>query len=135
KSLPGAAVLTSLKLLIPASQFGAGPPANPRNTQHSHRWENGGSGDDVVVVVNFANRSYDSYTLGMPSASIWLMRFNSDWQGYSEDFGNHPGYDTDAGGYSTDNMPFQANIGIVPYSCADFVARQLAMKAHICANL
>ncbi len=26
-----------------------------------HRWEDGGPGDDVVVVANFANRSYESY--------------------------------------------------------------------------
>ena len=31
-----------------------------------HRWENGGAGDDVVVVLNFANRSYNSYRIGFP---------------------------------------------------------------------
>ena len=46
-----------------------------------HRWENGGPGDDVVVVANFANRSYDSYALGFPRAGQWRVRFNSDWQG------------------------------------------------------
>jgi len=81
-----------------------------------HRWENGGPGDDVVVVANFANRTYDSYTLGMPRAGRWQVRFNSDWQGYSADFGNHPGYDTQAGGGSMDHMPFQANVGVGPYS-------------------
>lgn len=81
-----------------------------------HRWANGGAGDDVVVVANFANRSYDSYTLGMPRAGYWHVRFNSDWQGYSADFGNHFGYDTVAGGDPLDNMPFQANIGTGPYS-------------------
>jgi 1,4-alpha-glucan branching enzyme len=49
-----------------------------------HRWENGGPGDDVVVIANFANRSYDSYTLGMPRAGQWFVRFNSDWQGYRQ---------------------------------------------------
>jgi 1,4-alpha-glucan branching enzyme len=81
-----------------------------------HRWENGGPGDDVLVVANFANRSYDSYALGMPRTGWWRVRFNSDWQGYSVDFGSHPGYDTTAGGGSMDGMPFQANIGIGPYS-------------------
>ena len=81
-----------------------------------HRWENGGAGDDVVVIANFANRSYDNYTLGMPRAGRWQVRFNSDWQGYSPDFCNHPGYDIDAGGYGMDNMPHHANIGIGPYS-------------------
>ena len=81
-----------------------------------HRWDNGGPGDDVIVVANFANRSYDSYTLGMPRAGQWRVRFNSDWQGYSADFGNHMGYDTMAGGGPMDGMPFQANVGIGPYS-------------------
>ncbi len=81
-----------------------------------HRWENGGPGDDVVVVANFANRGYGSYTLGLPRAGVWRVRFNSDWQGYSPDFGNQSGYDTVAVDGSQDGMAFQANIGIAPYS-------------------
>ena len=81
-----------------------------------HRWDQGGSGDDVLVVANCANRSYDSYTIGMPQAGQWLVRFNSDWQGYSPDFGNHLGYDTTAETGVRDNMPFHANVGIGPYS-------------------
>ena len=82
-----------------------------------HRWDQGGPGDDVIVIVNIADRSYDSYTLGFPRSGNWYVRFNSDWQGYSSDFGNHPGYDTTAGSFGTgDNMPFIGNIGIGPYS-------------------
>ena len=81
-----------------------------------HRWEQGGAGDDVVVIANFADRSYPSYTLGMPRAGLWRVRFNSDWQGYSEDFGNHPGFDTTADAGPRDNMPFHATVGIGPYS-------------------
>jgi 1,4-alpha-glucan branching enzyme len=81
-----------------------------------HRWENGGPGDDVVIVANFGNRSYDSYALGFPRAGGWRVRFNSDWSGYSADFGDQPGYDTWAEGDSMDGMPIRANIGIGPYS-------------------
>jgi len=81
-----------------------------------HRWENGGPGDDVLVVANFANRAYGSYSLGFPKPGWWRVRFNSDWQGYSSDYGNQFGYDTMAGGSSQDGMPFQANVGIGPYS-------------------
>jgi 1,4-alpha-glucan branching enzyme len=52
----------------------------------------------------------------MPRAGWWRVRFNSDWQGYSSDFGNRLGYDTIAGGSPMDHMPYQANIGIGPYS-------------------
>ena len=81
-----------------------------------HRWGNGGPGDDVVIVANFANRGYDSYSLGFPRAGWWRVRFNSDWQGYSADFGNHLGYDTLAGDNPADGMPYQANVGFGPYS-------------------
>ncbi|MUG93635.1 DUF3459 domain-containing protein [Scytonema sp. UIC 10036] len=84
-----------------------------------HRWENGGFGDDVIVVVNLSNQSYDSYSIGFPQGGMWWVRFNSDWNGYSPDFENHPGYHTKA--YPThvgdpDHMPYRGNVGIGRYS-------------------
>lgn len=81
-----------------------------------HRWDVGGAGDDVVVVANFGNRRYDGYALGFPRGGWWRVRFNSDWEGYSADFGNQLGYDTLTRNDSRDGMPFQANVGIGPYS-------------------
>jgi 1,4-alpha-glucan branching enzyme len=81
-----------------------------------HRWENGGPCDDVIVVANFANRGYANYTLGFPRGGSWKMRFNSDWDGYSEDFGNHFSYDTMAFDGAMDNMPCHANVGLGPYT-------------------
>jgi 1,4-alpha-glucan branching enzyme len=80
-----------------------------------HRWSEGGAGDDVVVVANFADRRYDSYNVGFPRAGTWYLRFNSDWRGYAADFGN-AGYDTTAGGGSNQGMPFNGNVGLGPYS-------------------
>jgi len=81
-----------------------------------HRWENGGAGDDVIVIANFANRIYANYALGFPRDGMWRVRFNSDWAGYSKDFGNQLGYDTLTSDESRDGMPFQANVGMGPYS-------------------
>jgi 1,4-alpha-glucan branching enzyme len=81
-----------------------------------HRWDQGGAGDDVIVVLNFANRSYGSYSLGFPRGGRWRVRFNSDWTGYSPDFGNWFSYDTDANGGPVDGMPFSGNIGLGPYT-------------------
>jgi 1,4-alpha-glucan branching enzyme len=81
-----------------------------------HRWDQGGPGDDVMIVANFANRGYDSYGLGFPRAGRWRVRFNSDWQGYSADFGSQLGYDTVTSGGPMDGLPFQSNVGIGPYS-------------------
>ena len=80
-----------------------------------HRWADGGPGDDVVVVANFANRRYDAYNVGFPRAGTWYLRFNSDWGGYSPDFGSS-GYDTTAGGGGNQGMPFNGNVGLGPYS-------------------
>jgi 1,4-alpha-glucan branching enzyme len=83
-----------------------------------HRWENGGPRDDVVVVLNFANRSYASYTIGFPRGGLWKVRFNSDWNGYSGDFGNIAGYDATASPPGADGLPCQGNTGIGSYSAA-----------------
>jgi len=81
-----------------------------------HRWDRGGPGDDVLVVVNLANQSYDSYTIGFPRDGLWKVRFNSDWNGYNCDFGNHFSYDTTASQPGTDGMPYSGNVGIGPYT-------------------
>jgi 1,4-alpha-glucan branching enzyme len=81
-----------------------------------HRWEYGGPGDDVLVIANMANRSYDAYNIGFPRGGLWRVRFNSDWRGYDPGFSNHPSYDTTAQGGAKDNMLYSGNIGIGPYS-------------------
>ncbi len=81
-----------------------------------HRWDQGGPRDDVVVVANLANRSYDSYSIGFPRAGLWRARCNSDWAGYDGTFSDHLSYDAVAGPDGRDGMPFSGNIGIGPYS-------------------
>ena len=81
-----------------------------------HRWQNGGRGDDVVIVANLANRAFAQYRIGFPRGGLWRVRFNSDWQGYSADFGNQFSFDTYAQPLAKDGMPYSANIGIGPYS-------------------
>ncbi len=81
-----------------------------------HRWDRGGPGDDTLVVLNLANRAYGSYGIGFPRGGWWRVRFNSDWSGYSDDFGDHLGYDTFAHGGGKDGLAFHGNVGIGPYS-------------------
>jgi 1,4-alpha-glucan branching enzyme len=82
-----------------------------------HRWDQGGPGDDVVIVLNFKNRSYSSYTIGFPRAGKWRVRFNSDWNGYDQAFGNFFSYDTEANASPLQGMPCSGNIAIAPYTC------------------
>ena len=51
-----------------------------------HRWDQGGVGDDVVVIINFSNRVLNGYELWLPRPGTWTARFNSSWKGYSADF-------------------------------------------------
>lgn len=81
-----------------------------------HRWSLGGPLDDVVVVLNFANRGDSGYTIGLPRAGRWRVRFNSDWSGYDPSFGDWSSDDTDTDPGARDGLPAAANVGIGPYS-------------------
>ena len=80
------------------------------------RWQHGGPHDDVVVVLNFGARGYADYTVGFPAAGTWYVRLNSDWAGYSPDFGNHPSYPTTAASPGRDGLPCSGNVGVGPYT-------------------
>ena len=51
-----------------------------------HRWDQGGVGDDVVVIANFSDQVLADYNLTLPRPGTWTVRFNSSWRGYSADF-------------------------------------------------
>ncbi|HYJ79168.1 MAG TPA: alpha-amylase family glycosyl hydrolase [Longimicrobiaceae bacterium] len=81
-----------------------------------HRWEGGGPRDDVVVVLNFADRAYADYRIGFPRFGRWKVRFNSDARAYGDDFGAQDSSDTDAVVLPHDGMPFSGSVGIGPYT-------------------
>jgi len=90
---------------------------NPEGVLAFHRWDQGGPGDDVVVVANLSNRRWDSYNVGFPREGTWYLRFNSDYRGYSDQFTN-VGYDTTAAAPGTQGMPANGSVGLGPYSVA-----------------
>jgi 1,4-alpha-glucan branching enzyme len=85
-----------------------------------HRWDRGGPGDDVIVVVNLANTSYAGYGIGFPREGLWHVRLNSDWEGYGNgDYANTTSFDPIASWGTwgaTDGMPFYGRIGVGPYT-------------------
>ncbi len=81
-----------------------------------HRWDRGGPRDDVVVVANVSVRPFATYRIGLPRSGVWRVRFNSDWQGYSNDFGSQPSFDAVADGGPQDGMPARGNVEIGPYT-------------------
>lgn len=52
------------------------------------RWNTGITGQDVVVVANFAGVARNNYSISFPQAGKWYAHFNSDATNYSADFGN-----------------------------------------------
>jgi len=85
-----------------------------------HRWQNGGNGDDVIVVVNFGNTAYSSYNIGTPSSGTWYCRYNSDWNGYSSDFGNFGGYNTTGNSGGKDGLGYNMNVALGKYAVLIF---------------
>jgi 1,4-alpha-glucan branching enzyme len=85
-----------------------------------HRWDQGGPGDDVVVVANFSSRWFSDYRVGFPRGGRWYVRFNSDWNGYSSDFGNTRTLEIDANGGGQDGMGQSGSFQLGPYSAVIF---------------
>jgi 1,4-alpha-glucan branching enzyme len=92
-------------------------PVSGDNVLVYHRWDQGGAGDDVVVVCNFANQKYANYQIGVPRSGMWRVRFNSDSSFYDSGFENWPCFDTDANGPGLNGMPFGASVGLGAYTC------------------
>jgi len=53
-----------------------------------HRWADGGPRDSTVVVLNLTAQAHDFYEISLPAGGEWKVRFNADWEGYSDDFDN-----------------------------------------------
>ncbi|QEM09969.1 alpha-amylase family glycosyl hydrolase [Mucilaginibacter rubeus] len=80
------------------------------------RWQEGVAGDTTVVVLNFSGQAYSDYRIGMPGAGLWKIRFNSDWEGYDQEFGDYTVLDTNAEEQECDGYPHSASISAGPYS-------------------
>lgn len=84
------------------------------------RWAEGGKGDDVVVVTNFANRHFENYQIGVPAPGIWHVRFNGDSSLYSEDFDNAAVDDVEGVKEPWNGLPFSIRINLSPYTALVF---------------
>jgi 1,4-alpha-glucan branching enzyme len=85
-----------------------------------HRWANGGAGDDTVMLMNFSSTSFPNYRIGLPRGGMWRVRFNSDWNGYSADYGNFSAFDVAADNWGYDGLGFSGNFRIGPYAALIF---------------
>jgi 1,4-alpha-glucan branching enzyme len=81
-----------------------------------HRWNRGGPGDDVVVLMNWSAKPVRNYYFGLPRAGRWHTRLNSDWSGYGSDYSNTYAGDVDARPEGRDGLGFTGSMDIGPYS-------------------
>ena len=123
---PGPVAFHSDLIALRRNRFGTtrglrGRHVNPFHTNRGdkviafHRWHGGGPGDDVVVVLNFSQRLFPRYELGMPRAGRWRVRFNGDFSGYGDGFGAVSVLDTVARGPGRDGMPAACSLAVPPY--------------------
>ena len=85
-----------------------------------HRWDQGGIGDDVVVVANFANTTWNNYRIGFPNAGRWNVHFNSDDSAYDPEFDGYGGFDIQTQPIGWDGLAQSAIVNIAPYSVLVF---------------
>ena len=81
-----------------------------------HRWDQGGPGDDVIVILNFSNQVFERYRVGLPQTGTWKLRINSDAAEYDVDFGEISVFDTYADSGDYDGFAFSGEIALPPYS-------------------
>lgn len=99
-----------------------GPHINVFHVNHGakvvayHRWKNGGVGDDVIVIMNWSNTPFNQYQIGLPHGGNWKVAFNSDWNGYSGDFGNTFSPDIVASTSPRDGLAYSGGFNLGPYS-------------------
>ena len=93
---------------------------NERKVIAFHRWDKGGIADDVVIVANFLHEAQADYIIGFPAEGTWKLRFNSDWEGYNDDFGNFTCSDIIAKEGEYDGLPFHATVSVGSYSVVIF---------------
>jgi 1,4-alpha-glucan branching enzyme len=81
-----------------------------------HRWDQGGAGDDTIILLNFSSNMKTNYSLGFPEGGTWYVRFNSDANVYDGTFGDIGSITATAYSGWKDGMPYQGSVTIAPYS-------------------
>ncbi len=84
------------------------------------RWQDGGAGDDVMVIANFAHEPREGYRVGLPEQGLWKLRLNTDWKGYSDGFGDFASHDVEAADEQMDGLAASGAVSIGAYSVLIF---------------
>jgi 1,4-alpha-glucan branching enzyme len=71
--------------------------------------------DNVVVLANFSQKAFTGYQIGLPTAGTWHVRFNSDDQKYSADFGGTVQGDVTTVAGTRDGFAQSGTVALAPY--------------------
>ena len=81
-----------------------------------------GRGDDaVLVILNFRGAPAEALRIGLPDGGGWRLVVNTDWEGYSRDFGGEGARDLVPEEGEHDGRPFHAETSIGGFTALVFV--------------
>lgn len=82
----------------------------------THRYQEGGPKDSVVIAFNLSCQTYEDFKIGFPRTGMWYLRFNSDDEKYDDEFSHIGTHDIEAYEGEYDNHPAFASLTLPPYS-------------------
>lgn len=85
-----------------------------------HRFDNGGVGDDVVVVTHWTKETRSNYRVGFPRGGTWYCVFNSNATAYDASFGGGGPIQVTAEATPWDGMGHSATFDLPPYTALVF---------------
>ena len=80
------------------------------------RWDRGGPRDDVMIVANFRHEPVQDEAIGFPAGGSWMLRFHSDWSGYSDRFEGRDLEGAIAEPAECDGLPYRGRLSVPPYT-------------------
>ena len=81
-----------------------------------HRWQDGGPGDDVVVIANLSTQPLEELAVGLPRSGRWRVRLNSDSKLYDDEFGGSIADDIDTVDEPIDGQLQSGRVSVAPYA-------------------
>jgi 1,4-alpha-glucan branching enzyme len=99
-----------------------------------HRYDLGGAGDDVVIVMNFSSQSRTGYRIGFPRSGTWDVVFNSDSTAYSPDYANFGSSVVEANEQPWHGLNQSALIDVQAYSALIFSQGNIVVPPQVEAD-
>jgi len=89
-----------------------------------HRYESGGPGDDVIVIVNNSASAKINVSIGLPRTGVWYCAMNSDWKSYDSGFSDIGKQTVDGQTGGMNGLPYHGDFDFPPYSFVVYSQQQ-----------